>query len=52
MEVEEGAAVREKRLLLNHKEEDGNTILHLVTETENYKCLKALVRYRDHLDFR
>lgn len=49
MEVD---VVPEKRLLLNYKEDEGNTLLHLVTETENFKCLKALVRYRDHLDFR
>lgn len=51
MDVEE-CPPSENNFLMNYREDDGNTILHLVIETENYKCLKALVRYASHLDFR
>lgn len=39
-------------VLLNFKEEEGNTLLHLIVATENYKCLKAILRYKNYLDFR
>lgn len=42
----------ESNFMLDHKEEDGNTILHLIVSTMNTKCLKAILRYSKYLDFR
>lgn len=42
----------DSNFMLNVKEEDGNTILHLIVSTMNSKCLKAILRYAKHLNFR
>uniref|UniRef100_A0A336MR56 CSON003861 protein n=1 Tax=Culicoides sonorensis TaxID=179676 RepID=A0A336MR56_CULSO len=42
----------DSNFMLDHKEEDGNTILHLIVSTMNYKCVKAILRYSKYLNFR
>lgn len=42
----------EPNFMLNLKEEDGNTILHLIVSTMDEKCLQAMLRYSKYLDFR